>query len=147
MNITRIFIGDKKSNLVLSDYRAACYGDDELKDTFGITHVLNVGARTIKHDKLKSVHKPIIEDADYKTFETWTSKCLDMLTSLDKDDTVLIHCEEGVNRSCCIIVLYLCSKYDMTVEDAIRIIDDSKHDPKWKTLNNTLFSKYLVKTI
>ena len=97
--------------------------DWELLGRFGITHVINTACSASKCPfPEKIVYLPLsIEDSKNEDIQAYFYVCFEFIEdAIRQGGKVLVHCMEGVSRSCTIAIAYLMWKRGMTYSDAQR---------------------------
>ena len=63
-----------------------------------------------------------------ENIEQFFTKCIDFIET-NKDDNILIHCNEGVSRSVTIVLAILIKKYNYDLKSAIEFIKSKRTHP------------------
>ena len=101
---------------------------DELSSR-GITHVINTASSVSECPFPERIcYLPLsIEDSKSEDIQSYFYICIDFIESaISSGGRVLVHCMEGVSRSCSNIIAYLMWKRSMTYEEAQSFVQEAR---------------------
>lgn len=121
----RLDMNEIIDNLYLGSLHAGSNGK-ELQNQ-GITRVIN----------LSYVSYPKYEGITYKTINVYDNQSADIAVyfdecvafiddALSRGEKVLVHCFAGISRSTSIVLAYLIEKYNHSLPDALRIVQEKR---------------------
>ena len=93
--------------------------------TRGITHVINTASSVSKCPFPERVHYlPLsIEDSKSEDIQSYFYICIDFIESaISSGGRVLVHCMEGVSRSCSVVIAYLMWKRGLTYKESHALV-------------------------
>lgn len=88
----------------------------------GVTHILNVAAECNVRERVGRVYAKIAirDDDESENIARILPDCVLFITSAhEAGGIVLVHCLEGVSRSACVAIAYLCVRDGMSYDDAL----------------------------
>jgi len=101
---------------------------DELSSR-GISHVINTASSVSKCPFPERIcYLPLsIEDSKSEDIQSYFYICIDFIESaISSGGRVLVHCMEGVSRSCSIVIAYLMWKRSMTYKEAQSFVQEAR---------------------
>lgn len=112
-------------------------------------HVINLSDSIIWTTK-KNVYDMIMSDNSNQSFKNFKYKMLESVKiikeAVQKDESVLVCCTAGTNRSVSAIVAYCSLCLGWTIDDTVVYIEKEKskiYGNTWDTLTNLTFKRYL----
>ncbi|AFX92389.1 dual specificity phosphatase [Acanthamoeba polyphaga mimivirus] len=140
------YINESDANMILNNIwlgnkYAAC--DINFITRYKICRIINVTYDVFnKYDFIDYYVYPLNNDLSHsKLFVQVMDKCSNIIyDSVCKNIPIYIHCKRGHHRSACVLAFFLMKYYQMSLNDAVRII---------KTLRTTTFRKnnYMFKSL
>lgn len=117
-----LYVGDKFSA-----------GKFDLLKSTGITHVLIVGASLEAKFPLYFRYKTVnVLDGTQENIQKYFSECNDFIENAINHEhgKVLVHCFQGISRSCTVVTAYLIYKKRISTDNALRYVKDHHSNSK-----------------
>ena len=110
-------------NLIVSGFEESF--DRAMLKTNCVTHILNVASECVVHERVGRVYaKHAVGDDDPDAdIASIFEPCLEFIRGAHAPDVggvVVVHCLEGVSRSCCIVMAYLTLVLGWDADEAVR---------------------------
>jgi protein-tyrosine phosphatase len=112
---------DEKPFLYLGSHSSAKLSASELKEQYGITHILNVTKEIPSHDdttNIKYLRVDIDDNPRVAISEHFEPAHEFLQQAFDEKTAVLVHCQAGISRSTTIVLSYLMKSFGMNLSDA-----------------------------
>lgn len=123
--------------MFISDFSTAT--NAELLRKHGITHIvcccpaafdLTKGARRLGQESgIERLELDAFEDSSNQPLDVPLAAALPFIESAlaaSADNRVLVHCAQGVSRSCSIVMCWLIKQHAMTYDDALALIKETR---------------------
>ena len=110
-----LWLGNAKSSM-----------DEEFLKKNNIVCVFNCTKQLPFHSHIRKRYRVPVDDnlraEEIRNMELWSFETIYKLTKEHKQGAVLVHCHAGMQRSACVVAMYLIANYQMKKEQVIPFI-------------------------